>query len=212
MKLLSEEDQEIIGETVKKAEAITSGEIVFAITNASANYNYATLLGAIIGMAALTAIYLALPLVHTITEALWVQFISLALFYAILPYVPWRRLLISRGEMDARVHEAAFMQFYSSGLHRTREENGIEIFLSVFEKRVVVIADRGIHKKMGNVRWDEVRDKIINGIHSGKPREGICSAIEACGESLAKHFPRRMDDVDELPNQPIESQIRPQAP
>jgi putative membrane protein len=110
--------------------------------------------------------------------------------------------------MDTRVHEAAFMQFYSSGLYRTREENGIEIFLSLFEKRVVVIADRGIHEKMGNVHWDEVRNKIIHGIRAGKPREGICAAIESCGESLAKHFPRRADDVNELPDRPIESRIR----
>jgi putative membrane protein len=163
-------------------------------------------------MAAVTAIFLAYPIAHTVTEVLWIQFISLALFYALLPFVPWRRLLISKAEMDARVHEAAFMQFYSSGLYRTREANGVEIFLSIFEKRVVVIADRGIHEKMGNVHWDDVRDRIIHGIHAGKAREGICSAIEACGDSLAKHFPRRSDDVNELPDQVIDSQIRTDAP
>jgi putative membrane protein len=212
MKLLSEEDRRLIEEAVKKAESVTSGEIVFAITEASARYHYATLQGAILCMAVATAVYLALPLTHTITAALWVEFISLALSYAILPYVSWRRLLIPREEMDTRVHEAAFMQFYSSGLYRTREENGIEIFLSLFEKRVVVIGDRGIHAKMGNAHWDDVRDKIINGIRLGKPREGICSAIESCGESLAKNFPRRADDINELPDRPLESQIRPESP
>jgi len=212
MKLLTEEDRKSIEAAIKKAEAVTSGEIVFAITDASAYYHYATLLGAIICMAVTTAIYLALPLSHTITEVLWIQFISFALFYAILPYIPWRRLLISKEEMNARVHEAAFMKFYSSGLYRTREENGIEIFLSVFEKRVVVIADRGIHEKMGNVHWDEVRNKIINGIHSGRAQEGICAAIQECGQDLAKHFPRRTDDINELTDQPIETQIRPEAP
>jgi putative membrane protein len=212
MKLLSEEDRKYIEEAVKKAESVTSGEIVFAITDASAHYHYATLQGAILCMAAATAIYLALPLTHTITATLWIEFISLALFYAILPHVPWRRLLIPKEEMEARVHEAAFMKFYSSGLYRTREENGIEIFLSLFEKRVVVIGDRGIHEKMGNAHWDDVRKKIIDGIHTGKPREGICAAIETCGESLAKHFPRRPDDINELPDHPLESRIGPEAP
>jgi putative membrane protein len=212
MKLLSKEDQKLIEEAVKRAESVTSGEIVFAITDSSAHYRYATLQGAILGMAAITAVYLALPLAHTITTTLWVEFISLALFYTILPHIPWRRLLIPKKEMEARVHKAAFMKFYSSGLYRTREENGVEIFLSLFEKRVVVVGDRGIHEKMGNVHWDDVRDKIIKGIRSGKPREGICAAIEACGESLAKHFPRRPDDVNELPDQPFESLIGSEGP
>jgi putative membrane protein len=212
MKLLTEEDRKFIEEAVKKAERLTSGEIVFAVTDASARYHYATLQGAIIGMAAITAIFLAIPMTHTVTEVLWIQFISLAVFYAALPYLPWRRHLIPKSEMEARVQEAAFMQFYSSGLYRTREANGIEIFLSLFEKRVVVIADRGIDEKMGNVHWDDVRDRIIKGIHAGKAREGICSAIEACGESLAKHFPHRADDVNELPDRVVDSNIRTDAP
>jgi putative membrane protein len=212
MRLLTEEDKKSIKEAIKKAETVTSGEIVFTVTDASARYYYATLQGAVIGMAAVTAIFLAFPMTHTVTEVLWIQFISLALFYALLPFVPWRRLLISKEDMDARVHEAALMQFFSSGLYRTREANGIEIFLSVFEKRVVVIADHGIHEKMGNVHWDDVRDRIILGIHAGKAREGICSAIEVCGESLAKHFPRHPDDVNELPDHVIDSQIRTNAP
>lgn len=202
--LLTEEDKQAIEEAVGKAEASTSGEIVFAVTGASAHYHHATLSGALVGMALITALYLVLPAPHTVGVVLWVELVSFAVLYAVIPHIPWRRRLIPPREMDARTHEAAFMEFYSSGLYRTHESNGILIFLSLLERRVVVLGDRGVHDKLGNEHWDDVRDKIIRGIRAGKPREGICAAVEACGAALAKHFPHRPDDVDELPDQVID--------
>jgi putative membrane protein len=212
MKLLSEEDHKSIEESVKQAEATTSGEIVFATAEASANYQHATLQGAIIGMAIAASVYLMLPVAHTTTVLLWTEVLSFAVFYALLPRLPWRRWIISQQEMDARVHEAALMQFYSSGLYRTRESNGVEIYLSLFEREVVVIGDRGIHEKMGDQHWQSVRDLIIGGIKKGDARGGICAAIEACGKALAQYFPPRTDDINELPDQVIQRPINPEAP
>ncbi len=212
MSLLTEEDKNAISEAVKSAEGATSGEIVFAVTEASARYHHELLLASIIGMVAVTALYLALPFDHTIGILLWTQLVSFVLLYAILPHLPLRRLLIPSREMDTRTREAALIEFYSSGLYRTREANGILIYLSLFERRVVVIGDRGIHEKMGNQHWDDVRDKIIAGIRQGKAREGICAAIQSCGDALAQHFPHRPDDVNELPDQVIDRPVRPDAP
>ena len=212
MKLLSEEDHKSIEAAVKQAEAKTSGEIVFAAAEASANYQHATLQGAIIGMAAAAAVYLMIPVAHTTTALLWTEVLSFAVCYALLPRLPWRRWIISGAEMDARVQEAALMQFYASGLHRTRESNGVEIYLSLFEREVVVIGDRGIHEKMGDSHWQAIRDLIIDGIKKGDARGGICAAIEECGDTLARYFPPRADDVNELSDSVIQRPVRPQAP
>ncbi len=210
---LSEQDNKAIEEAIQKAEAITSGEIVFTAAPASAHYYHATLQGALIGMVIVTAIFLVLPYFdHTLTHLLWAEFLSFALFYTILPYLPCRRWLIARQELDARVHDAAFMQFYASGLYRTRESNGVEIYLSFFEREVVVIGDRGIHEKMGDQHWQKVRDLIIRGMKDGNACQGICNAVEECGKALAEHFPRRHDDVNELPDQVISRPLRPDAP
>jgi putative membrane protein len=211
MRLLSDSDKKLIEETIRKAEAMTSGEIVFTASEASALYRHATLQGALLAMAVVTAVFLMLPVAHTTTSLLWVEFLSFAVFYAALPRLSWRRWGISNQEMDARVQEAAFMQFYSSGLYRTRESNGVEIYLSFFERRVVVIGDRGIHEKMGDQYWQNVRDLIIRGIREGNVRGGICAAIEACGQALAQHFPPRADDINELPNQVIHRELKPDS-
>jgi putative membrane protein len=204
MPLLSNDDKQAIAEAINKAEATTSGEIVFAVTDASARYQDASFQGALIAMAAVTAGYLALPVYHSINTVLWTEIISFGLFYSLFAYLPWRRWFIPDRDMERRVRDAAFMEFYSSGLYRTRESNGVLIYLSVLEHRVIVLGDRGIHEKMGDHGWNEVRDAIIGGIRSGRARDGVCTAVEICGKALADHFPRRSDDQDELSNQVID--------
>jgi putative membrane protein len=222
MKLLTDEDNKKIEAVIRKAESMTSGEIVFATAEASSRYRHATIQGAVFGMAIITAVYLAIPhlvpgtadfpiFAHTTTHLLWAEFLAFAFFYVVLPYTSWRRWIISQPDMDARVYEAAFMQFYSSGLFRTRDSNGIEIFLSFFEREVVVIGDRAINEKMGEQHWNKVRDLIIQGIKRGKACEGICAAIESCGQALAQHFPRKPDDTNELPDSVIHRPLDPRA-
>jgi putative membrane protein len=205
--LLSEDDRKAVADAIEKAESTTSGEIVFAIAEASSNYQHAALLGAVFGMAVITVLYLVFPMVHTMDMVLWVELVSFATLYGILSRFSFRRWFIPAREMDARTGEAAFFEFYSRGLYRTRESNGILIFLSCLERRVVVLGDRGIHEKLGDRHWDEVRDQIIRAIRSGKPREGICAAIESCGAALATHFPHRPDDSNELPNGVIDHTV-----
>ncbi len=208
--LLTEADKAAIAEAVRGAEARTSGEIVFALTDSCGRYRHVHIAGGLAGMIIATAAYLATPVPHSIGLLLWVQLVSFALGHAVLPWIPWRRWLISARERQGRVEEAAFREFHSSGLHRTKESNGVLIFLSLFERRVVVLGDQGIHERMGAHHWNDVRERIINGIRRGQAREGICSAVDACGRALALHFPRQADDVNELPDGVID-RTRPNA-
>jgi len=145
-------------------------------------------------------VYLAIPVPHEIGLLLWTQLISFAAFYTAFLRLGWRRWFVPGREMDSRVRDAALTEFYSSGLFRTQESNGVLIYLSLFEHRVVVLGDRGIDEKMGAERWDAVRDLIIRGIRDGRACEGIVAAVETCGKVLAEHFPYRSNDTNELPN------------
>jgi len=205
---LTEEDKKAVSEAIGKAEARTSGEIVFAITEASGRYRHSHLQLALTGMAAMTALFLIFPGQRSISAVLWMEILSFAFLYALAARVPWRRWFTTDHELEARVREAAFMEFYSSGLYRTRDSNGVLIYLSVLERRVVVLGDKAIHEKMGEAHWNEVRDLIILGIRQGKAGSGICSAIEKCGDALAAHFPRKADDTNELSDEVID-RIRP---
>jgi putative membrane protein len=211
MSLLSDEDRKAIEAAIERAEAGTSGEIVFATAEASANYQHATLQGPLSEWPSpRPSSFCFLSRIPQPPALDGSNFVCCFLYRS--PRLSWRRWIISKQEMDARVKEAAFLQFYASGLYRTRESNGIEIYLSVFEREVVVIGDRAIHEKMGDKHWQDVRDLIIQGIQNGDARGGICAAIESCGKALAHYFPPRADDVNELSNRVIRRSLRPDAP
>ena len=72
--------------------------------------------------------------------------------------------------------------------------------ISLRERRVSVKADAGIHGHVGEGAWQSAVDMVIKGIRDGRQCAGICEAVAHVGGILAKHFPRKPDDKNELAN------------
>ena len=98
------------------------------------------------------------------------------------------------------VERRADREFMHLGIQQTADRTGILIMLSLNERIVAVRADKSIHEKVPDGTWTRTAELVVEGIRAGKPGEGICNAVAQVGELLAQHFPRRADDIDELPN------------
>jgi putative membrane protein len=109
------------------------------------------------------------------------------------------RLVVHHHTIDLRVNERARLAFLDGKIFQTRERTGVLIFLSLLEKRVVVLGDEGINAKVKQAEWDAIVKTIVDGIKSKRPSEGLLRAIEACGTLLeAEHLTKRPDDTNEL--------------
>jgi putative membrane protein len=204
---LSGDDRDKISAAVQAAEKRTSGEIVPMVVSASYHYPMADVIGA-----AAICLPLAIVLTHLIGSGLWIGGQNLWLFlglfallfpacYLLVGRTPaLKRHFVSRREMDEEVQEAAVTRFYQEGLYRTRDETGVLIFISVFERRVWVLADRGINAKVEPGQWDGVVATIVAGIRQRRPADAICAAVQTVADILQAHFPVRPDDTDELRN------------
>ena len=80
--------------------------------------------------------------------------------------------------------------FVSLGMHRTSERHGVLIYLAVGDRKLAVAGDVGIHGRVGTRHWHDVRDRMVERLRGGAPREAIVAAIEAIGAELAAHYPR----------------------
>ncbi len=109
-----------------------------------------------------------------------------------------KRRFISTKEIEAEVKEAAFTAFFKEGLYRTRDATGVLVLISVFERWVCVLADRGINERLTPDVWEKVVASIVNGIKKHRQAEAICEGIGKIGHILAAHFPIKPDDTDEL--------------
>jgi putative membrane protein len=213
-KFLSEPEKQSVEACVKEVEKSTSGEIVPMIVSSSYHYPMSDMIGGLI-FALLIAV--AVTLVYSIQKSwggvtaidLWlfpaVFAVSFLLFHELVKRIPGlKRIFITRAEITEEVEEAALTSFYRNGLNNTRDRTGILIFISVFERKALVLADEGINAKVDTAVWQEVVDLVVNGIKQRKQTEGICRAVRRCGGLISEHFPIKKDDTNELDNLIVE--------
>jgi len=201
----SKGEQERIRQAVEAAEGQTSGEIVPLLVDAAYDYPRAEIVGG--GSFAMGAALLIAWRWGAGSE--WNFLIAFLLLYLpckwLIRFLPaLKRLLISPAEFEEEVREKALVSFVEHGLYRTREGSGILILITLFERRVFVLADQGINDRVPPATWDEVVATVTGGLRDDRACDALCAAIARCGELLAGHFPRRDDDRDELPNLIVE--------
>ncbi|MGW8187193.1 MAG: TPM domain-containing protein [Desulfobacterales bacterium] len=109
-----------------------------------------------------------------------------------------KRRFISIKEIEAEVKEAAITAFFKEELYRTRDATGVLVLISVFERWVCVLADRGIDEKLTPDVWQGVVASIVAGIRKQRQADAICDGIGKIGQILAAHFPIKPNDTDEL--------------
>ena len=88
-------------------------------------------------------------------------------------------------------------------MHNTRGKTGILLYLQLHERQFYILADKGIHEKVGEETWHIVRDEIQLLFHDGKFSQGLIWGIERVGKILSEHFPIKADDTNELSNKII---------
>jgi putative membrane protein len=110
---------------------------------------------------------------------------------------------IKRTSPEAAVEKRAIREFNQMGITDTEGDTGVLVMLSLQEKKVSIKADRAINEKVKPGTWDAFKDIIIQGVQQGKVCEGICKAVEQIGELLAKHFPIRPGDVNEISDEVV---------
>ncbi len=200
-KLFTQEEQEKIKAAVAAVESQTSGEVVPMIVAASSEYQHIEWFGAgVVGLAfGLTGSW-----VFGGGSILWflpVYVVAFVLFFFLLRFcLPLKRSLLHVDEMAAKVHQKALVSFLEQEVHETRDRTGILLFISLFERRVEVLADSGINSKVTQEDWEKVVAIITRGLQDEKGCDSLVSAIHCCTDMLREHFPRMDDDTNELPD------------
>jgi uncharacterized membrane protein len=98
----------------------------------------------------------------------------------------------------ARAHEV----FERLGMTATRDRNAVLIYLALDDHRLAIVGDAGVHARVGDAYWASVRDGMVERLRAGRVREALVGAVAEVGRALGEHYPRRPDDVDELPDRP----------
>lgn len=197
---------ERIKAAVHKAEDKISGEIVPVFVEKSgfysiANYRAAMAFGslAFVMLILFDRYYPSLAIYDPLKIFLGVALVGV-IGAMISHFVnPVQKIFVSQEHLNRATRQRADTAFMQEEVFNTRHRTGIMIFISFFEREVIVMADRGISKVVEQKDWDKIVQGIIQNIRTGKVVDGIEAAILRCGEILLeKGFNKTTDDVNEL--------------
>jgi len=105
-----------------------------------------------------------------------------------------------RGETP---RERALEVFSRLRIWDTEENCGVLIYLLMADRDVEIVADRGIHRKVGDEAWQAICRGMEAAFREKRFADGALDGIEAVNALLAHHFPRSGAGPNELPDQPV---------
>jgi uncharacterized membrane protein len=85
----------------------------------------------------------------------------------------------------------------------TAHNSGVLIYVQLVDRRVEIIADRGIAAKVPQAQWSEVCRAMEDCFRVKAWRRGALEAIDRVSRLLAAHFPASGKDRNELPDRPV---------
>jgi uncharacterized membrane protein len=91
--------------------------------------------------------------------------------------------------------------FDAIGMTHTKSRNGVLFYVDVNHKIFTIVGDKGIHQKVSDDFWNDVKDVVIQGFKNKKYDEALVKGILMVGEKLKKYFPYQQNDVNELPDE-----------
>jgi len=204
-RFFSPDEQQKICQAVHDAETKTSGELVPMLVCESHSYPLAAVRGG-----SLTALILATLLTAPVAGMFWLgssnMWVFIGLFFPVywlanvlINYYPvLKRPFLFSDETEIEVQKAAFAAFFEEQLFKTKDANGILIYISLLEHRAWILADSGINDRIEPEQWDAALQLITRGIKDGSACDALCEAIEMVGNILEREFPVQSDDQNEL--------------
>jgi len=99
--------------------------------------------------------------------------------------------------------ERALEVFSQLRVWDTEHNNGVLIYLLLADRDVEIVADRGIHAKLGQETWEAICREMEVAFREGQFESGVLAGIRAVGEHLSRHFPPRGGKPNEMPDRPV---------
>jgi uncharacterized membrane protein len=118
--------------------------------------------------------------------------------FVVEPSLPLRGLLQGVGSRERAVHLFGELRVWD-----TEDNSGVLIYVLLADRRVEIVADRGIHQRVGTAAWMGICHSMQEAFRVRQFKAGSLEGVAAVNELLAKHFPPNQNNPNELPNRPV---------
>ena len=85
----------------------------------------------------------------------------------------------------------------------TEENNGVLIYVLLADRKVEIVADRGIHRHVGEERWHAICREIELHYRKGDFQSGSVAGVQKISAELAFYYPSKGEHSNEQPDRPV---------
>lgn len=187
---------------VREIEKSTDVELVLMVRSRSGVYRHADyLFAAILSFLGLLFLLFSPFEFHQYWVAIDVALLFLIGVYLSSRSNAIRRRLTTQKFRENAVRTSAGAMFYEAGIANTSAELGLLVYLSLLERRLELIADRGVLKSVPALEWNEIMFELHRIGREPDP-ETLQAGLEKLGRLLAQHLPATGENPNELPDAP----------
>ena len=202
--LLSETDHERIETAVTALEAKCSAELAVVVARQSHDYGaYPFLWSAAIGLCAGGLLAVGWSDARAI-DVILIEGIVFVLSYLVFHFTGLGTALIPKRLKSSHARRLAAAEFATLVAGHTTERAGLMLFVSLAERHVEILVDRGIDEKVAKEKWRSIVERF--GASDGRSTiaDRIVAAIEQCAVLLAQHLPPSGAQRNEISNRVTE--------
>ena len=107
--------------------------------------------------------------------------------------------------LQAVIRQRALSWFGKLRVWDTEHNNGVLIYLMLAERRVEIVADRGISRHVPDAHWQAVVQHLGRHLQTGDYDSGLTQALEEVSALLVQHFPLQAGEANpnELSNRVV---------
>lgn len=188
---------------VTEAEARTGAELVVVLARRAEPYREAPMLfGSLVAAAALGFIlyHPAEFNVHGIVPDVFIAGMAGAFLATRRPGLV--RMFTAEARRREAVERAAKLAFVDHAVGATVERAGILVYYAGLERCLCILPDMGVMGRVPAARFHAIVSQFDRDRRTAPLALALATAIRAVGPAVEAEFPRRADDVNELPDRP----------
>jgi uncharacterized membrane protein len=99
--------------------------------------------------------------------------------------------------------QRAISLFADYGIWDTEDNCGVLIYVNLADRKVDIVADRGINRRIEPATWQAICNTMTAGFAQGRFQDAALNAIGQVNALLRQHFPANGSRSNELPDKPL---------
>jgi len=201
MKKFNKDFKTKLYQTIEDIENNSLVELVSIIKDSSGNYRDVSFFsGAILLFWAYTYFMFA-PTVFDVYLIYFLTILAFLIGFVLVEFIrPLKRVLSGKRRIEKNVEVYSRAIFQKGGIRHTKEKIGVLIYVSLFEKKVKIIADRGAENMIPIEKWDEIKESFQTVFTASDFQTTFLEKLKNCQKIFSEYIPSQEDDINELPD------------